>query len=76
MSRMTTKSSMAIAIALALGSTQVVAQNVLEEVTVTAQKREENVQDVGIAVTAFTGDSADPTGLHQRTASDGPGPRC
>ena len=32
------------------------AQNVLEEVTVTAQKREENLQDVGIAITAFTGD--------------------
>ena len=29
---------------------------VLEEVTVTAQKREQSLQDVGIAVTAFTGD--------------------
>lgn len=32
------------------------AQSVLEEVIVTAQKREENLQDVGIAITAFTGD--------------------
>ena len=29
---------------------------VLEEVVVTAQKREESAQDVGIAITAFTGD--------------------
>ena len=30
-------------------------QQVLEEVIVTAQKREQNVQDVGIAITAFSG---------------------
>ena len=29
---------------------------VLEEVVVTAQKREQSVQDIGIAITAFTGD--------------------
>jgi iron complex outermembrane recepter protein len=29
---------------------------VLEEVTVTAQKREQNIQDVGIAITAFSGE--------------------
>ena len=34
----------------------VAAQGVLEEVIVTAQKREENLQDVGIAITAFTGE--------------------
>ena len=34
----------------------VAAQGVLEEVIVTAQKREENLQDVGIAISAFTGD--------------------
>ena len=28
---------------------------VLEEVTVTAQKREQSVQDVGISITAFSG---------------------
>ena len=28
----------------------------LEEVVVTAQKREESIQDIGIAVTAFTGE--------------------
>ena len=31
------------------------AQSMLEEIIVTAQKREQNLQDVGIAVTAFTG---------------------
>lgn len=32
------------------------AQVLLEEVMVTAQKREESLQDVGIAIVAFTGD--------------------
>lgn len=54
------KSLLSKAVLLALAGTVVTsgaqAQNVLEEVTVTAQKREENVQDVGIAVTAFTGE--------------------
>ena len=39
--------------------------NVLEEVTVTAQKREENVQDVGIAITAFTGDQMRALGVEK-----------
>lgn len=29
---------------------------ILEEVVVTAQKREQNLQDVGISVSAFTGE--------------------
>ena len=36
--------------------------NVLEEVVVTAQKREQNVQDVGIAVTAMTGEQLEALG--------------
>ena len=32
------------------------AQSMLEEVVVTAQKREQGLQDVGISVSAFTGD--------------------
>lgn len=36
---------------------------VLEEVTVTAQKREESLQEVGIAVTAFTGDQLKALGF-------------
>jgi outer membrane receptor protein involved in Fe transport len=39
------------------------AQNVLEEVTVTAQKREQSMQEVGIAITAFTGDQMRALGV-------------
>lgn len=38
---------------------------VLEEVTVTAQKREQSLQDVGIAVTAFTGDQMRALGIEE-----------
>jgi iron complex outermembrane receptor protein len=37
--------------------------SVLEEVVVTAQKREQNLQDVGIAVTAFTGKQLNELGF-------------
>lgn len=40
-----------------------VAQSVLEEIVVTAQKREQNIQDVGIAITAFTGDQMTSLGV-------------
>ncbi len=49
------KSNLACAISAAVLSTSVSA-SVLEEVVVTAQKREQSLQDVGIAVSAFTGD--------------------
>ena len=42
-------------ICAALVSTSAMAA-VLEEIVVTAQKREQNNQDVGIAITAMTGD--------------------
>ena len=42
-----------------------VAQNLLEEVTVTAQKREQNLQDVGIAITVFSGDQVRALGVQQ-----------
>ena len=42
-----------------------IAQNVLEEIVVTAQKREQNIQDVGIAITAFTGDQMKALGVEQ-----------
>ena len=42
--------------------------SMLEEVKVTAQKREQNVQDVGISITAFTGEQLDALGL--RNSSD------
>ncbi len=54
----------AIMIAIAAGP---VGAQVLEEVIVTAQKREESVQDVGIAITAFTGDQMEALGLTNST---------
>ncbi len=36
---------------------------VLDEITVTAQKREQDIQDVGIAITAFTGDQMNALGV-------------
>ena len=47
------------AVAVASGvlvSQSALSQSMLEEVVVTAQKREQSLQDVGIAVSAFTGD--------------------
>ena len=41
------------------------AQGVLEEIVVTAQKREQNIQDVGIAITAFSGDQMKALGVEQ-----------
>ena len=38
-------------------------ESYLEEVTVTAQKREQSLQDVGIAVTAFSGDRLQAMGI-------------
>jgi iron complex outermembrane receptor protein len=51
----------------ALSHTTAVAQDapaagVLQEITVTARRREESIQDVPIAVTAITGDALDRTG--------------
>ena len=48
---------------------QVMAQgSALEEVIVTAQKREESIQDVGIAITAFSGEQLDALGITDSTA--------
>ena len=38
--------------------------NVLEEVLVTAQKREENLQDVGLSVSALSGDQLQALNLN------------
>lgn len=38
--------------------------NVLEEVVITAQKREQNLQDVGVSVTAYSGDQLDALGFN------------
>ncbi|MDB6102647.1 MAG: hypothetical protein JWO52_2646 [Gammaproteobacteria bacterium] len=41
------------------------AQGVLEEVVVSAQKREQNIQDVGISMSAFTGDQLKALGVEE-----------
>ncbi len=43
----------------------VAAQGVLEEIIVTAQKREQNIQDVGISINAFTGDQMRDLGIER-----------
>ena len=48
--------SLSVAAAVTAMSCSVAAQSLLEEVVVTAQKRDQGLQDVGIAVSAFTGD--------------------
>ncbi|WP_288129127.1 TonB-dependent receptor [Microbulbifer sp.] len=55
----------AIAVATALSSTVYAAE--IEEVVVTAQKRAENLQDVPIAISAFTGDSMKAMGVKNLT---------
>ena len=51
-----------VAIVLAAIPVMTTAQ-VLEEIIVTAQKREQNLQDVGISVTAFSGDQLNALGM-------------
>lgn len=46
----------------AIGATSMAQAAVLEEITVTAQKREQSLQDVGISVTAFTGEQLSSLG--------------
>ena len=40
---------------------------VVEEIIVTAQKREQSIQDVGISITAYTGDQLTQLGLYEST---------
>ena len=46
-----------LAAAVAFTTVQTAVAAVLEEVVVTAQKREQNLQDVGVSVTAFSGNT-------------------
>src|SRR5262245_50927180 len=55
--------TVAAAVALALLASRAQAQEQLEEVTVTAQKREQNIQNVPIAITAFTADVLKDKGI-------------
>ncbi|WP_405234497.1 TonB-dependent receptor [Lentisalinibacter salinarum] len=40
-------------------------QSVIDEITVTAQKREQNLQDVSVAVSAFSGDAIEKMGFEE-----------
>jgi iron complex outermembrane receptor protein len=60
--RIRLRSGAALAAALPLFSSAVVAQE-LEEVVVTAQKREQNIQNVPIAITAFTSEALQAKGI-------------
>ena len=53
----------AITLAIAAGSNAVNAASILEEVIVTAQKREQAITDVALTVTAVTGDVARAMGI-------------
>jgi len=56
------------ALAFLLGAMPAVSlAQVLEEVVVTAQKREQNIQDVGISITAFSGDQIAALGMTNST---------
>jgi len=55
-----------LAIALA-GIPTLSYSQVLEEIVVTAQKREQNIQDVGISITAFSGDQMNALGMTNTT---------
>lgn len=53
--------------AIAMFASMPASAQVLEEVTVTAQKREQQIQDVGISVTAFTGEQQRALGFKSTT---------
>jgi len=71
-------SSLSLAIALSLCAPTAFAQDAdagaqadrgtLDAITVTARKREETIQDVPVAVTAFTADSLDKLNVEVSTA--------
>jgi iron complex outermembrane receptor protein len=57
------KLSLIVAGLLTGGSFPVSSQVLVEQITVTAQKREQGVQDVGIAISAFSGDQMESLGM-------------
>src|SRR5262245_37055434 len=59
--------SAAAIVVLALGLANDAAAEVLEEIVVTAQRREQNLQDVGISVSALSGDAARTLGMQTTT---------
>ena len=54
-----TLSKLALAVSALAVAAPAISQSVLEEIVVVAQKREQNLQDVPIAISAFTGEQMD-----------------
>jgi len=54
-------------VCLSLSQFAIAQSGLLEEVIVTAQKREQSIQDVGIAITAFSGDQLNQLGIVNNT---------
>lgn len=52
-------------VSLSMVSGAALGQSILEEVVVVAQKREQNLQDVPIAITAFTGEQLNALGIRE-----------
>ena len=52
-----------VACSLLAAANASLADNTLDEIVVTAQKREQNIQDVGISITAFSGDQLKSFGV-------------
>lgn len=64
----THKRLLALTVATALSAPAAfAAENVWESIEVTAQKRNENISDVGIAITAFSGEQLEALGLESST---------
>ena len=64
-SRLNTLSRACMAVALGVVIAAPVNANVLEEVVITARKREQSLQDVGVSVAAFSGDQMRELGFTQ-----------
>lgn len=54
-----------LGVTMLLGTTSVQAQSAIEEIIVSAQKREQSLQDVSVAVTAFSGQEIKDLGLNE-----------
>lgn len=57
----------ALATSMSFAPATIAADNVIEEIVITAQKRSQNASDVGIAVTAFSGVQMKALGLEDST---------
>lgn len=62
-----TNRPLAVALSAAMLSAGPLSAAVLEEIVVTAQKREQNLQDVGISVSAFSGEQMSALGVTNTT---------